>query len=174
MQVQNKNVMRASDINCEKCERIESPSTVKLSVAEESLESLALEARNQKELAPMTMRLCEKWLTPEIRLSVAGDKDDLNQKGERHNSDLRLSVAMKLTENGTMSLQDTTRLTGMGVETVPKLSVPIVNYRNGQVDCTENVDTSVAWLSEVEVDVDKRNEKWTTPETRLSVAPLHG
>ena len=38
IQTENKNVTRTSDNNCEKCERIESPSTVKLSLAEESHE----------------------------------------------------------------------------------------------------------------------------------------
>ena len=157
IQTENKNVTRTSDNNCEKCERIESPSTVKLSLAEESHDSLAPEPRSQKELAPMTMRLCEKWPTPDIRLSVAEDIDDLNEKGERQNSELGLSVALKLTENE--CLQETVGLTGIGVETVSRLSVPRVNYQKGKVEYAENVNTSVAWLSEEEIDVDKRIEK---------------
>ena len=37
--------------------------------------------------------------------------------------------------------------------------MPIVNYQNEKVECAENVNTSVAWLSEEEIDVDKRIEK---------------
>ena len=44
----------------------------------------------------------------------------------------------------------------MGVGSISMLSVPIVIYKNEKVECVENENTSVAWLSEVEIDVVKR------------------